>query len=146
MARGRTRPPSQRQLRVGETLRHMLAEIFERETFQDPDLFDVTLTFTQVDSSPDLKHATVYVMRLGGGDMSPVLAGLGRVKSFLRRQLAKRVRLRQVPDLHFAADTTFDQAEHIDTLLNRPDVARDLMPEHSAEEKSADTTDGDSGP
>lgn len=146
MARGRTRPPSQRQLRVGETLRHMLAEIFERETFQDPDLFDVTLTVTQVDSSPDLKHAAVYVMRLGGGDMSPVLAGLGRVKSFLRRQLAKRVRLRQVPDLHFAADTTFDQAEHIDTLLNRPDVARDLMSEHSAEEKSADTTDGDSGP
>ncbi|MBT6960527.1 MAG: ribosome-binding factor A, partial [Rhodospirillaceae bacterium] len=69
MARGRARPPSQRQLRVGETLRHILAEIIERETFQDPDLFDVTLTVTQVDSSPDLKHATVYVMRLGGGDM-----------------------------------------------------------------------------
>ncbi|NKB45503.1 MAG: 30S ribosome-binding factor RbfA [Alphaproteobacteria bacterium] len=153
MARGRARPPSQRQLRVGETLRHMLAEIIERETFQDPDLFDVTLTVTQVDSSPDLKHATVYVMRLGGGDMVPVLAGLGRVKSFLRRQLAKRVRLRQVPDLHFASDTTFDEAEHIDTLLHRPDVARDLASEDATNNGSPESvatdltaTDSESGP
>lgn len=142
MARGRARPPSQRQLRVGETLRHTLAEIIERETFQDPDLFDVTLTVTQVDSSPDLKHATVYVMRLGGGDMIPVLAGLGRVKSFLRRQLAKRVRLRQVPELHFASDTTFDEAEHIDTLLHRPDVARDLNRDGDAPDSGANKTPG----
>ena len=111
---------------MGETLRHTLAEIIERETFRDPDLLDITLTVTQVDSSPDLKHATVYVMRLGGGDMTTVLSGLGRVKSFLRRELGKRIRLRHVPELHFASDTTFDEAQHIDTLLHRPEVARDL--------------------
>ena len=126
MARTGARLPSQRQLRVGETLRHTLAEIIERETFRDPDLLDITLTVTQVDSSPDLKHATVYVMRLGGGDMTTVLSGLGRVKSFLRRELGKRIRLRHVPELHFASDTTFDEAQHIDTLLHRPEVARDL--------------------
>ena len=126
MARTGARLPSQRQLRVGETLRHTLAEIIERETFRDPDLLGITLTVTQVDSSPDLKHATVYVMRLGGGDMTTVLAGLGRVKSFLRRELGKRIRLRHVPELHFASDTTFDEAQHIDTLLHRPEVARDL--------------------
>ena len=126
MARTGARLPSQRQLRVGETLRHTLAEIIERETFRDPDLLGITLTVTQVDSSPDLKHATVYVMRLGGGDMTTVLSGLGRVKSFLRRELGKRIRLRHVPELHFASDTTFDEAQHIDTLLHRPEVARDL--------------------
>lgn len=143
MARTGARLPSQRQLRVGETLRHTLAEIIERETFQDPDLFDVTLTVTQVDSSPDLNHATVYVMRLGGGDMTTVLAGLGRVKSFLRRELGKRIRLRHVPELHFASDTTFDEAQHIDTLLHRPEVARDLK---SADDLSSEDETGSEDP
>ena len=126
MARGRSKAPSQRQLRVGETLRHALAEIIERETFQDPALTNVTLTVTQVAASPALKHATVFVTRLGGGDMSDILAGLERVKSFLRREISKRVQLRYLPDLRFAADVTFDQADHIDSLLHRPEVARDL--------------------
>lgn len=130
MSRGKTRAPSQRQLRVGETLRHALAEILERESLQDPALSGVTLTITEVDASPDLKQATVYVTRLGGGDMTGVLAGLGRVKSFLKRETAQRVRLRHLPDLRFAADTTFDQAEAIDSLLNRPEVARDLANEN----------------
>lgn len=141
MARSQARPPSQRQLRVGETLRHALAEIIERESFRDPDLFDVTLTVTQVDASPDLKHATVYVMRLGGGDMAPVLAGLKRVKSFLRRELSKRIRLRHVPDIHFATDTTFDEAQHIDTLLHSPEVARDLDGSSSNERDDPDAED-----
>ncbi len=126
MARGRSKAPSQRQLRVGETLRHALAEILERESFQDPALADVTLTVTQVTASPDLKQATVFVTRLGGGDVSDILAGLERVKSFLRREVSKRVQLRFLPDLRFAADVTFDQVDHIDGLLHRPDVARDL--------------------
>jgi ribosome-binding factor A len=126
MAQDQSRPPSQRQLRVGETLRHALAEIFERESFQDPALSEVTLTVTEVDASPDLRHAKVYVTRLGGGDIAAILDGLGRVKSFLRREVSRRIRLKFVPDLHFAADTTFDQADHIDALLHRPDVARDL--------------------
>lgn len=141
MGKGRAaRPPSQRQLRVGESLRHALAEIIERETFRDPDLAGVTLTVSEVDTSPDLKQAVVYVMRLGGGDMKPVLAGLERVKSFLRRELSKRTRLRHAPELRFATDTTFDEASHIDQLLHRPDVARDLEaePEQGAEDGPED--------
>lgn len=126
MSRNKSRPPTQRQLRVGETLRHALAEIMERETFKDPDLAGLSITVTEVDPSPDLKQALVFVMRLGGGDMKPVLAGLERVKSFLRREVSKRVKLRYVPDLKFMADTTFDEAQHIDELLHRPEVARDL--------------------
>ncbi len=128
MSKGRTKAPSQRQLRVGETLRHALADILERETFQDPALADVTLTVTEVESSPDLKQATVFITRLGGGDMADILEGLGRVKSFLRRETGRRVRLRHVPDLTFKADTTFDQADAIESLLHRPGVARDLQP------------------
>ena len=143
MARGRARPPSQRQLRVGETLRHALAEIIERETFRDPDLSGVTLTVTEVTASPDLMHATVYVMRLGGGDMAPILAGLNRVKSFIRREVSKRVQLRNVPELHFAVDTTFDTAEYIDRLLHRPEVARDLNKVQD-EEDDEDDESGDS--
>ncbi len=126
MTRGQSKPPSQRQLRVGETLRHILAEIIERETFRDPALAGITLTVTEVESSPDLKYATVFVTRLGGGDMTEILEGLGRVKSFLRREVSRRVRLRHVPDFHFSADTTFDRADYIDALLHRPEVARDL--------------------
>ncbi len=126
MARVQSKLPTQRQLRVGEILRHAMARIIERETFQDPALLDITLTVTEVETSADLKHATVYVTRLGGGDMSEILIGLKRVKSFLRRRLSTSVQLRFVPDLYFAPDKTFDQAEHIDALLSRPEVARDL--------------------
>jgi len=139
MSRNRSRPPSQRQLRVGETLRHALAEVMERTAFNDPDLAGVSITVTEVDPSPDLKQATVFVMRLGGGDMKAALKGLGRVKSFLRREVSKRVTLRYVPDLKFRADTTFDEAQHIDDLLHRPDVARDLSEDAT---DAADNKDG----
>lgn len=144
MGKGRAaRPPSQRQLRVGESLRHTLAEIIERETFRDPDLADVILTVSEVSASPDLRHAVVYVMRLGGGDMAPVLAGLERVKSFLRRELGKRTQLRNVPELRFATDDTFAEASHIDQLLHRPDVARDLKPD--PEDGSEDGSEDEDG-
>lgn len=142
MAKNKASPRSQRQLRVGEALRHALAQVIERETFRDPDLLDITLTVTEVEASPDLKHATVYVMRLGGGDMTPVLQGLARVKSFLRREIAHRVTLRHVPELHFATDSTFDTAQHIEDLLHRPDVARDLK----APDNSDDSLDEENGP
>lgn len=126
MARGRSRPPTQRQLRVGEILRHALAEILERETFQDKDLQNVILTITEVAVSSNLKHAIVYVAPLGGGCMPKILDGLERVKSFLRRELSNRVQLRYLPSISFLADTTLDEAHHIESLLQRPDVIRDL--------------------
>lgn len=129
MARQRPKAPGQRQLRVGEELRHVLAAIFERETFRDPALQDVRLTVTEVRPSPDLRHARVYVVPLGGSqDMKAVLEGLKRVKPFLRREVASRVQIKFIPDLIFSADTTFDEAEHISRLLHKPEVARDIWP------------------
>ena len=130
--RNNKQPPGQRLLRVGEEIRHALASVFERETFRDPSLSGVTLTVTEVRPSPDLRHARVYVVPLGGGDTADIMAGLKRVKPFLRRRLAEMIQMKFLPDLVFAPDTTFDQAEHIATLLHRPEVARDLMSEESA--------------
>ena len=127
MARQRKQaPPGQRQLRMGEEIRHALANVFEREEFRDPDLHGVSLTVTEVRPSADLRHARVYIVPLGGGDPAPILKGLGRVKSFLRRRIAEQVHSKFVPDLVFAADTSFDRAQHITELLHRPEVARDL--------------------
>ncbi len=129
MARNRpNKAPGQRQLRIGEELRHVLAGIFERETFRDPALVGVRLTVTEVRPGPDLRHARVYVVPLGGGNMTAILEGLKRVKPFLRREVAARVQMRFIPDLIFAADTTFDEAESISRLLHRPEVARDIWP------------------
>lgn len=130
---GRSKPPGQRQLRIGEELRHALASIFERETFRDPALVNVRLTVTEVRPSPDLRHARVYIVPLGGGNTSEILQGLRRVKPHLRRELANRVEIRFIPDLIFAADQSFDEAERIGRLLHRPEVARDLTSEEDFE-------------
>ena len=126
-SRNNRQPPGQRLRRVGEEIRHALAAVFERETFRDPDLANVRITVTEVRPSPDLRHARVYIVPLGGGDSKPVLEGLRRVKPFLRRRIAEMIHMKFLPDLVFSADTTFDQAEHIATLLHRPEVARDLQ-------------------
>ena len=126
MAKQRSKIPGKRQLRVGEELRHAIAWIFERDTLRDRDLAGVRLTVTEVRPSPDLRHARVYIVPLGGGNSEAILAGLQRVKPYLRREIARRIRIRFIPDLIFAADTTFDEAEHIARLLHKPEVARDL--------------------
>lgn len=121
-----SKPPSQRQLRVGEELRHIIAALIERGEFRDPDLQGRAITVTEVRISPDLRNATVFVVPLGGGDPAPVLAGLKRAKSYLRHEIGQAVQLRAVPDLSFQADTSFDEASRIDDLLRSPEVARDL--------------------
>jgi len=143
MARQRPKAPGQRQLRIGEELRHSLAAIFERETFRDPALYDVRLTVTEVRPSPDLRHARVYVVPLGGSpNMKDILDGLKRVKPFLRRELANRVQIRFIPDLIFAEDTTFDEAEHISRLLHKPEVARDIWTKDEQDDAEDDQQDG----
>ncbi|KAF0113548.1 MAG: ribosome-binding factor A [Rhodospirillaceae bacterium] len=129
--------PGQRPLRVGEEIRHILAQLLGRTDFRDPDLAEARLTVTEVQVSPDLRHAVVFVAPLGGGGaerVASVLAGLQRVRSFLRHEIARYVRLQFVPDLSFSADTRFDAVHHIEELLHRPDVQRDLHP--SDEEES----------
>lgn len=127
MSRG-IKPPSQRQLRVGEELRHVIAAVIERGDFRDPDLQGRAITVTEVRVSPDLRNATVFVTPLGGGETASVLAGLKRAKAFLRHEVAREVELRVVPELWFEADTTFDEASRIDRLLRSPEVRRDLEP------------------
>jgi len=120
------KPPTQRQLRVGEEIRHVLAGVFAREQFRDSDLAGVIITVTEVRISPDLKHATVFVTRLGRSDVAEKLPALRRCATFLRGQVAHQLRLRYAPDLHFQADTSIDYAMHVDEMLRAPEVARDL--------------------
>jgi ribosome-binding factor A len=119
--------PSQRQLRVAEEIRHVLAGLFERRDFSDPELAEAEITVTEVRLTPDLKHAQIYVSRLGRSDVDALLPALGRASTFLRGQVARAMRsLRHAPDLHFHADHALDYAMKIDRLMHQPEVARDL--------------------
>jgi len=120
--------PSQRQLRVGEELRHALSRLLQRGELRDPALQGVAVTVTEVRMSPDLKSATAYVMPLGGEHRAEVIAGLTRSAGYLRGQVAREVPLRFTPTLSFAVDTSFDHASRINELLHRPEVERDLGP------------------
>ncbi|WP_298283833.1 30S ribosome-binding factor RbfA [Acidocella sp.] len=126
---GHNAAPSQRQLRVGEEIRHALAEILIRTEFRDPDLAHAHITVAEVRMSPDLKHAAVFASVLGNQDIRPLLPALRRVAPFLRAQLAPRLKLRVVPDIKFLADEALDEASKINALLHMPAVARDLGPE-----------------
>ena len=107
----------QRQLRVGEALRHALAAVLARGELRDPALRGSAITVSEVRVSPDLRHATAFVCRLGGGDMAAVLEGLERAAPRLNAQVAETVRLRYAPRLRFAADASFDRAARIASLL-----------------------------
>lgn len=121
-----SRAPSQRQLRVGEELRHALAEIFARGGFRDPALFDLNVTVSEVRASPDLHNVTAFVMPLGGTKVGEIVEALNRAAPYIRGQLARKVDMRHMPRIDFRADETFDEAERIGRLLHRPDVAADL--------------------
>src|SRR5829696_8924572 len=100
---------SQRQLRVGELIRHALAELLQRGDVHDPDLAGVVITVPEVRMSRDLQLATIYVMPLGGLKADVVIAALERHRRFLRGEIAHRVNLRLAPELRFRLDTSFDE-------------------------------------
>ncbi len=118
--------PSQRQLRVGEEIRHILADVLLRTEFHDPVLAREHITVSEVRMSPDLKHALVFASVLGHKDIAPLLPALKRVAPYLRAQIAPRIGLRVTPDLKFVADEALEQATRINEILHSPDVARDL--------------------
>jgi ribosome-binding factor A len=118
--------PSQRQLKVGELIRHALADIFARGEIIDDVLSRHSLTVPEVRMSPDLKLATVYVLTLGGGETEEAVAHLDKHKRYLRGILAKRVSMKFMPELRFKVDTSFAASARIDELLASPKVARDL--------------------
>ncbi len=118
--------PSQRQLRVGEAVRHVISELLVHGEVHDAVIETHLITVPEVRMSADLRVATIYVMPLGGRDETQVLAALERNKRFLRGVIAKRVNLKFAPEIRFRIDARFDEAERIEKLLRSPAVSRDL--------------------
>ncbi len=138
----RSRGPSQRQLRVGEEMRHALSRIISRDELNDPDLAHLAVTITAVDMSPDLRNAIAYVVPFGVAleqkvDTTVMIKALNRAAAFFRGQLSREVDLRMSPMLRFRLDESFEQANRIEALLHDPLVARDLAPK---------TEDGETAP
>jgi ribosome-binding factor A len=136
MTRSRGDAPSQRQLRVGEALRHALVRILAHGHFRDPILDGAQITVTEVRISPDLRNATAFIVPFAGGDAPELLAALKRAAGFFRSQLAQEVDLRFAPNVRFELDRTFDHAGRVEALLQDPRVARDI---------AGGKTDGDDG-
>jgi len=126
---------SQRQLRVGELIRHALAEMFSRGDIHDPTIEGHMITVPEVRMSPDLRLATIYVMPLGGKDEKAVVEALERNKKFLRGEIAHRVNLKFAPEIRFRADERFDEAERIEKILRTPEVRRDLESKDDGEDQ-----------
>jgi ribosome-binding factor A len=123
---GTSQMPSQRQLRVGELVRHAFADMLTRGAVHDPVMQNHLITVPEVRMTADLRLATIYVMPLGGRDADAVLAALERNKRFLRGEIARQISLKFAPELRFRIDERFDEAERIERLLRTPEVQRDL--------------------
>jgi ribosome-binding factor A len=129
----RDHTPSHRQLRVGENLRHALSQILSRGEVRDPDLAGVSVTVTQVKPSPDIRHAIVYCEPLGGRNAQQVVDALNRHRAFIRGEMGRLITLKFTPELRFEEDTSFAEAEKIETILKSPRVQRDLKAQDSEE-------------
>ena len=141
MSKERTRRPTgpnQRMLRVGEIVRHALAEIFARGEIEDDDLAGAVITVPEVRMSPDLKLANAYVMPLGGARAAEIVAALNRHQRFIRGQLAPAIDLKFAPELRFFVDETFEQFGKIDALLKTDRVQRDLHVDMDDDDKDSD--------
>ena len=138
MGASRSKAPSQRQLRVGEELRHALVRVLGRGDLHDPLLSEANVTVTQVEVSPNLQNATAFIVPLGGHGSEEIVRALNRASGVLRGQLGREIQLRYTPRLDFAPDRSFDRADEIERLLHSPRVRRDL---ERAEEAPADVAD-----
>ena len=134
----RDKTPSQRQLRVGETLRHALSSILAHGDIRDPDLDGVSVTVTQVKPSPDMRHAVVYCEPLGGRNAEKVVGALNRHRGLLRGQMGRMITLKFTPELRFVEDKSFSEAEKIENLLKSARVRRDI--EAAPEDEGGDGT------
>ncbi|CTQ54624.1 Ribosome-binding factor A [Roseibium album] len=121
-----SRGPSQRQLRVGETVRKELSDILTRGEFSDPELEGVIVTIPEVRMTPDLRVATCLVMPLGGKNAENVAKALNRSSKYLRGQVSRKLTMKYMPDLRFVLDTRFDDDDRIGSLLQTPEVSKDL--------------------
>jgi ribosome-binding factor A len=126
--------PSQRMLRVGELVRHALADIFARGDIEDEALVGSVVTVPEVRMTPDLKLANAYVMPLGGVHAEEIVAALNRHSKFIRGRVAPKINMKYAPDIRFFVDDTFEEAGRIDELLRSERVKRDLEDDGSDEE------------
>jgi ribosome-binding factor A len=119
--------PSQRQLRVGEMVRHALTAVLQRGEIPDPLIEKAVISITEVQMSPDLKIATVFLSPLGQKDPQPVIKALASHQKLIRGKVSQSLRqMKYMPEFRFRADTSFDNFARIDALLHSPEVARDL--------------------
>ena len=117
---------SQRQLRAGELVRRAVSDIIREGRVHDPHVNTAAVTITEARVSPDLRHATVYVDLLGGGDREAVATALNHAAGFIQRELGRQIELKFTPKLRFAVDDRIDDVREVDALLDRPSVKRDL--------------------
>lgn len=112
--------PSQRQLRVGEQLRHLIAETLQRGHFQDEALLDQAslITVSEVRTSPDLKNATAFVLSLGGENMETILPALNEAAPYFQKEVGRSLNLKFTPRIKFVKDESFEEASRIDNILN----------------------------
>ncbi|HEY9010881.1 MAG TPA: 30S ribosome-binding factor RbfA [Devosia sp.] len=125
--------PSQRMLRVGELVRHALANVFSRGEVEDETLEGAVITVPEVRMTPDLKLANAYVMPLGGERAEEIVEALNRHRKFIRGRIAPELDLKFAPEVRFFVDTTFDEFGRIDALLRSDRVQRDLKPDDKEE-------------
>lgn len=134
----RTKEPSQRQLKAGEVIRRALVDILAREEFRDPTLQGISITISEVQASPDLRHALIYAAPLGGArdgvDTAEVVKALNRSSKFLRGCLGREVTMRSTPTLRFELDTVFESATAMQELMSRPEITRDTRGINNEEE------------
>ncbi|TYO90709.1 30S ribosome-binding factor RbfA [Oceanicella actignis] len=138
------RGPSQRQLRAGELIRRAMSDVLMRGEHHDPELARHTITVTEVRCSPDLRHATVFVMPLGGREIDQALDALKRARATLRRALARHVTMKYLPDLRFVLDESFDRMDETRRLLSEERVRRDVA--HDDAEADGPGDAGKGGP
>ena len=135
---GEGRGPSQRQLKVGELVRRAVSDVLMRGDLHDPDLDRLSITVSEARMSPDLRHAEIFVMPLGGAGEEEVVALLDRNRQELRRAVTREVKLKFSPDLRFRLDRSFDRMDETRRLLADDRVKRDLDDDEDAEDPDAD--------
>ncbi|WP_180900852.1 30S ribosome-binding factor RbfA [Martelella soudanensis] len=134
MTRATSSAPSQRMLRVGEQVRAAITKVLQRGDLLDPLIETTVISISEVRMSPDLKVATAYVTPLGQTDHDAVVKALNHHAKFLRGRITREIRqMKNIPELRFRDDTSFENFRKIDELLHSPEVARDLDRDDSEE-------------
>lgn len=118
--------PSQRQLRVAQEIKKIIARFIDRGEVRNLEGINTLITITKVTVSPDLKYCTVWFITSNGDFLQEVLGGLQLAANFFRKQVAKETALRYIPEINFRVDKSFEEVDKIEKLLHNPHVAQDL--------------------